>query len=231
MIEIKGLQKTSLIDYPGKISSVVFLGGCSFRCPYCFNRDLVLNPEKVKTIPSPEFLAFLNEKRKWLDGVVLGGGEPTTHPDLPGFIRKIKDLGLLVALETNGTNPGMLKRLIGKRLVDYFAMDIKAPLEKYDRVARVKVDKKAIQESISLIISSGTDYEFRSTILPRLHTKEDIISMAKLVKGARIYYLQGFRPLEPLLDPAFHKEKPFSEQEMEGFKKACSKYVRTELRI
>ncbi len=231
MIEIKGLQKTSLIDYPGKISAVVFLGGCNFRCPYCFNRDLVLNPEKIKTIPQKEFFDFLKSKRKWLDGVVLGGGEPTIHKDLPDFIKKIKDLGFLVALETNGTNPGMLKHLIDKKLVDYFAMDIKASLEKYEEVTKVKMDKKAIQKSINLVIESGINHEMRSTILPRLHTREDIINMAKLVKGAKILYLQRFRPLEPLLDLAFHKEKPFTRQEMEEFKNACSKYVKTELRM
>ncbi len=231
MIEIKGLQKTSLIDYPGKISAVVFLGGCNFRCPYCFNRDLVLNPEKIKTIPQKEFFDFLKSKRKWLDGVVIGGSEPTIHKDLPDFIKKIKEMGFLVALETNGTNPGMLKYLIDKKLVDYFAMDIKAPLEKYDEVTKVKVDKKVIQKSINLVIESGINHEMRSTILPRLHTKEDIINMAKLVKGAKILYLQRFRPLEPLLDLTFHNEKPFTPQEMEEFKKACSKYVKTELRM
>lgn len=231
MIEIKGLQKTSLIDYPGKISAVVFLGGCNLRCPYCFNRELVLNPERVKTVPREDFFAFLESKRKWLDGVVVGGGEPGIHKDLPDFLAKIKKLGFLVALETNGTNPGMLKRLIKNKLVDYIAMDIKAPLERYEKVVKVKVDTGKIKESIKLIINSTIDYEFRSTILPRLHNKEEIIEMAKLVKGARVYYLQRFRPLEPLLNPAFHREKPFSEQEMEEFKRICSKYVKTELRM
>ncbi len=231
MIEIKGLQKTSLIDYPGKISAVVFLGGCNFRCPYCFNRDLVLNPERVKTIPQEEFFDFLKSKRKWLDGVVIGGGEPCIHKDLLDFIRKIKKMGFLIALETNGSNPKMLKQLIDQKLVDYFAMDIKAPIEDYHRVINAKTDTKKIRESINLIINSGTDHEFRSTILPLLHSKEDILNMAKLIKGAKIYYLQQFRPGETLLDPGFKKERPFSQQGMEDFKNACSKYVKTELRV
>lgn len=231
MIEIKGLQKTSLIDYPGKISAVVFLGDCNFRCSYCFNRQLVLNPDKVKTIPQEEFFAFLNGRKKWLDGIVIGGGEPCIHRELPDFIKKIKDLGFLLALETNGTNPEMLKHLIDNKLVDYFAMDIKAPPEGYEKVTKAKLDKEAIQKSIDLIIKSGVDHEMRSTILPALHSKEDIINMAKLIQGAKIYYLQQFRPGETLLDPAFRKERLFTEKEMENLKKICSKYVKTELRV
>lgn len=229
-LEIKGLQKTSLIDYPGKICCVIFFGGCDFRCPFCYNVDIVLNPDKLPTIPEEEFLEFLKKRKKWLDGACLGGGEPCIHQDLPEFIRKVKSLGFLVKLDTNGSKPEMLEKLLKEKLLEYIAMDIKAPLEKYDKAAGVKVDKKAIQKSIDLIIKSGIDHEMRSTVLPRLHSKEDIISMAKLVRNAKRYFLQQFRP-EVTLNPEFKKCKTFTQEELEDIRKECSKYIRTELRI
>jgi len=228
-IEIKGLQKMCLSDYPGKTSAVVFLGSCNFRCPYCFNPDLVLRPENIATIPQDEFFSFLESRKGWLDAVVVGGGEPTIHKSLPDFLRKTKSLGFLTALQTNGSNPEMLEQLIDKKLLDYIAMDLKAPLEKYSKAAGVKADIEKIKESISLIISSGIDHEFRSTLLPALHSKEDIVSMAKLIKGARVYYLQQFKP-EKTLNPSLDRHA-FPDKELEAFKKSCSKYVKTELRI
>jgi pyruvate formate lyase activating enzyme len=230
-LEIKGLQKTSLIDYPGRVSAVVFLGGCNFRCPYCFNRGLVLNPEKIKTIPEQEILAFLESRKKWLDGLVIGGGEPTLHPGLPAFLTQVKALNLQIALETNGTNPEILRQLIKENLLDYPAMDLKAPLEKYEQVVRTKVDQEAVRKSIGLIIKSGLDHEFRSTILPALHTKQDILSMAKTLQEGKIYYLQAFRPGQALLNPRFQKERAFTPQEMEAFRQACSTFIKTELRV
>lgn len=230
MPEIKGLQKTSLMDYPGKVSCVVFFGSCNFRCPYCFNRDLVLSPEKVPTVPEQEFFAFLESKKKWLDGVVLGGGEPTLHKDLPDFIRKIKALGFLAALETNGTNPEMLKQLLDQKLLDYIEMDVKAPLGKYRDVTNSRVDVEKIQQSIELITSSGIDHEFRSTIMPRLHSKEDVLRMARMVQAGKVYYLQQFRPGKTLLDPAFAEERRFTGEELEALAKECSQYIKTEIR-
>ena len=230
MIPIKGLEKSSLIDYPGKVSAVVFLAGCNFRCGFCHNRELVLEPEGMGTIPEGEVLQFLKERKKWLDGVVISGGEPTLHKDMPGFLGKIKALGYPLKLDTNGTNPEMVKEIIGKRLVDYVAMDIKGPLGKYEEICEVPVDTQKIKESIKLIISSGIGHEFRSTVLPALHTKEDVQEMARMVKGAKKFYLQQFRP-KNTVDPAFEGMKPFSEKEMLELRDLCSQYVNTEVRL
>src|SRR3989344_5633428 len=138
-LEIKGLQKTSLIDYPPYTSCVVFLAGCDFRCPFCQNPDLILNPEKLETVKQEDFLEFLKKRKKWLDAVCISGGEPTLYEDLPEFIKKIKDLGYKVKIDTNGNNPNAIEELINKKLIDYVAMDIKAPLDKYSKAANAKV--------------------------------------------------------------------------------------------
>jgi pyruvate formate lyase activating enzyme len=230
MIPIKGLEKNSLIDYPGKVSAVVFLAGCNFRCPFCHNRELVLEPEGMESIPEAEVLQLLKERKKWLDGVVVSGGEPTLHKGLPGFLGKIKGLGYPVKLDTNGTNPQMLKEVMDKGLVDYIAMDLKAPLEKYEKSTGVKAGTEKISESIKIIISSGIGHEFRSTVLPALHTKEDVQEMARMVEGGRKFYLQQFRP-KNTVDPAFERMKPFSEKEMRELREMCQKYVDTEIRL
>jgi pyruvate formate lyase activating enzyme len=230
MVVIKGLERTSLIDYPGRVSAVIFLAGCNFRCPFCHNRDLVLEHEKIPTIPEEEILGFLKERSKWLDGVVISGGEPAMHRDLPGFLEKLKGIGYAVKLDTNGTNPEMLRELMEKELLDYIAMDIKGPLEKYEKSSGVEADKGKIKESIKLIINSGIEHEFRSTILPALHTKEDVEAMAKMVKGGRKFYLQQFRP-KNTIDPKMEKEKPFGEKEMNEFRELCRKHVDTEVRM
>jgi len=225
---IGGLQKTTLIDYPGKVACTVFLVGCNFRCPWCYSSELVL-PEKIKNQPKiskKEFLSFLKGKKRLLDGVVVCGGEPTLNKDLPEFLNQIKDLGFLVKLDTNGSNPKMLERLIKQKLVDYVAMDIKAPLEaksanlrpelrsrerktkNYDRATGVKVNLRDIRKSIEIIKKSGIDYEFRSTIVSGIHAKEDIIQMARDIAPAKAYFLQNFRP-EKTLDPKFEKIKPY----------------------
>ena len=230
MIPIKGLEKNSLIDYPGKVSAVVFLSGCNFRCPFCHNRDLVLNPEGMESILENEILDFLEKRKKWLDGAVVTGGEPTIHPDLPEFLKKLKGLGYPVKLDTNGTNPQMLREIMERGLVDYIAMDLKAPLEKYEKSSGVKVETEKIRESMELIIASGIGHEFRSTVLPKLHTKEDVQEMARLVKGASKLYLQQFRP-KNTLDSKLEKEKPFSEKEMLELRDLCRQYVDTEVRL
>lgn len=226
---IKGIQKTTLIDYPGKVASTIFMERCNFKCPYCQNPDLVENYEKLDEIPVKELLSFLKSREKWIDGVCITGGEPTIHKNLPELIRKIKSLGFLVKLDTNGSNPKMLEELIKKKLVDYIAMDIKAPLEKYDKVAKVKVNKKDIQKSVDLIRNSGIDYEMRSTILPALHSKEDIIKMAKWLKGVKKYFLQQFKS-NITLDSKFRKYESFTQEELEEIKKECNKYIHTEIR-
>ena len=218
---IGGLQKTTLIDYPGKVACTVFLAGGNFRCPWCYSSELVL-PEKIKKQPrifEKEFFKFLRGKKGLLDGVVVCGGEPTINKDLPDFIRKMRKLGFLVKLDTNGSNPEMLKELITKKLVDYIAMDVKAPLglnfqvpsTKYQKATGVKVDLEKIKKSIEIVKNSRIDYEFRSTIVPGIHTKKDIIQMAKDIGPARAYFLQNFRP-EKTLNPEFKKLKPYPKE-------------------
>ena len=258
-----GFQKTTLIDFPGKIAATVFTSGCSFRCPWCYSPELVL-PSEIKKhpkLPEKEFFKFLKERRKLLDGLVLCGGEPTINKDLPAFIKKIKKLGFLVKLDTNGSNPEMLKKLINEKLNDYVAMDLKAPLglksqfpmreessafffrlvspsrnsasnfqtnsksqtSKYEKATGIKVDLNKIKKSIEIIKNSGIDYEFRSTIVPTVHTKEDVIEMAKWIKGAKRYYLQNFRP-EKTIDPKFEKIKPYPKEFLIEIQKIISPF-------
>jgi len=210
---IKGFQKLSLIEYPEKISAIVFLGNCNFRCHFCYNTDLVKNYDKLPDIPEKKILDFLSTRKGLVDGLAITGGEPTLHKDLPVFIKKVKDLGFLVMLETNGSNPKMLKELIDKKLVDYIAMDIKAPLEKYDEVAGVKVNKKKIQESIEIIRNSGVDYEFRTTVIPKHFKKEDALAIGKWLKGSKRFYIQQFRS-DKTLDESYKKMEAYSPEKM-----------------
>jgi len=223
MLPIKAMQKLSLIDYPGKLCTTIFLGGCNFRCPYCFNIDLVLKPETLKTIPEDVVLGFLAERVGFIDGICMGGGEPTLHRELPRFLSKVKSLGLLVKVDTNGSNPDMLRRLIDEGLVDYIAMDVKAPLEKYGEAVRVEVDVERIRESIELIRNSGVEYEFRTTVVPALHGEEDILKIAKMLKGSKRYYLQQFRP-DRTLDPSFRSVKPYPMETLEGFRRKIAPF-------
>ncbi len=212
-MEIGGLQKTTLIDFPGRIAATVFLCGCNFRCPWCYSSELVL-PEKIKKQPKISekfFLNFLKKRKGLIEGIVVCGGEPTIHKSLLDFCQKIKNLGYLIKLDTNGSAPELLKKLIDKKLVDYVAMDIKGPKKRYSEFAGVKVDIKKIQKSIDILKKSRVDYEFRSTIVPTLHKKEDVIEMAKWIRGAKRYYLQNFRPSKTL-DQKFEKVKPFPQQ-------------------
>jgi pyruvate formate lyase activating enzyme len=220
MIEIGGIQKTTLIDYPGQVAATVFLIGCNFRCPWCYSKELVL-PEEIKKQPrlsEKEFFDFLKEKKRLLEGVVVCGGEPTTQKDLPEFFKKIKGLGYLIKLDTNGSNPEMLRRLIEEKLVDYVALDVKAPKEKYGEVIGVKVDASKIQKSIDILKEGKVDYEFRTTVVPNLHSKEDILKIAKWIGGDSAsslrqgkYYLQDFRA-EKTINPEFEKVKPYPRE-------------------
>lgn len=224
-IEIKGVQKLSAIDYPGKTCAIVFLAGCNFRCPYCQNPDLIESPDKLESISEGEVLDLVRSRRKWIDGVCITGGEPCLHEELPGFIRKVKEAGFLVKLDTNGTNPGMLEGLFRDKLVDYIAMDIKAPIERYGEVARADVDGKAIQRSVDIIMGSGVEHEFRTTVLPRLHGKDDMEAIGKWLKGADRFFIQGFRA-ENCLDRTFRKEGAFSREEMEELAGIARKHLR-----
>lgn len=222
-MEIRGLQKLSVIDYPGKMAAVVFTGGCNFRCPFCQNPELVLAPEKQPEISQEEFFSFLQGRRKWVDGICITGGEPTICPDLPDFIRKIKTMGFLVKLDTNGSNPEMLEGLLREKLLDYIAMDIKAPIEKYELAAGVKVDKGKIKKSVELIRSSGVDYEFRATVLPLVHSKDDLLKIGEWLKGSKRFFIQQFRN-EKTIDPEFKEEESFTLKELNDFRDVLRPY-------
>ncbi len=227
---IGGFQKFSLIDYPGKICAIVFTQGCNFRCPYCHNPELVKPELFERPIPEEEILSFLKNRVGKLDAVEITGGEPTLQRDLLEFIKKIKDMGFLMKLDSNGTNPEILEKAIKEKIVDYLAMDVKAPLEKYSKVVGTKVDTKKIRQSIDLIMNSGIDYEFRTTIVRSLLSKEDIIGIGKLIRGAKMYFLQKFIPTKTL-DPNFLKETTYSSEELESLRKIISGFVeRCEIR-
>lgn len=212
-MEIGGLQKLTLIDYPGKIACTVFTVGCNFRCPWCYSAELVL-PEKIEIqpkIPEKEFFDFLEGRKGLIEGVVVCGGEPTLHKDLPEFCEKIKKLGYLVKLDTNGSNPKMLKKLIDEKLIDYVAMDIKAPKEKYKLATNVDIDVGRIQKSINILKEGKVDYEFRTTVVPTIQTKEDILKIARWLKPAPKYFLQSFRP-EKTMNSKFENIKPYTKE-------------------
>ena len=196
-MNFQGHIKSSFIDYPDKISTVVFLGGCNFRCSYCHNSSLVNN--QGDDISEEDILKFLEKRKKMIDGVCISGGEPTLYPDIYDFIIKVKKLGYLVKLDTNGTNPVLLKKLIDNNLLDYVAMDIKAPLNKYEEVTVKKVNIKDIVTSINIIKNSSIDYEFRSTVCSELLSKKDIIDIGKSLEGSKKYVVQNFRDGDEIL--------------------------------
>ena len=219
-MKIGGLQKTTLIDYPGKVACTVFLVGCNFRCPFCYSGELVL-PERIKEhpeIPEEDFFSFLEERKGLLEGVCILGGEPTIHQDLPDFARKIKEMGYLVKIDSNGSNPEMLEKLINQHLIDYIAMDVKAPFSRYDQAAGVKVDIGKIKKSISLIKTSGVDYGFRTTVVPGFLKKEDLLQIAKDIGKAKRFCLQNFSTNKPLIDPSFEKLEPYKDEYLEEIK-------------
>ena len=223
---IGGLQKNTLIDYPGKVAATVFTLGCNFRCPFCYSSELVL-PEKVKKQPrisEDSFFAFLKKRRKLLDGIVICGGEPTAHKDLPEFIKKIKELGFLVKLDTNGYLPNVLEKLLQKKLLDYVAMDIKAPKEKYEKYSGVKINLLKIEKSIRLLNSSAKniDYEFRTTVAPGLKEKdifkivEWIISSSDNLGEAPKYFLQEFSDKKEVINPKIKANPALGRKELEA---------------
>lgn len=225
---IGGLQKLSLLDYPEHISAIIFTQGCNFKCQFCYNPMLVgpIAGEKDRPplIGEDDLFEFLKSRVGKLDGIVITGGEPTIHSDLPVFVRKIKKLGYSIKLDTNGANPEMLLKLIGDRLIDYFAMDIKAPREKYALIAGAQVNFEKIAKSVKIIMESGLPYEFRTTVAPGL-AKEDIAQMAAIIKGARTWYLQAFKSDIDIVNNELKKAKAASARELEEMKEIGSKSV------
>lgn len=195
-MKICGLNKTTLLDYPGCVAATIFLGGCNFRCPFCHNGDLVLKSGQMTGYEEKEVLAFLKKRRNVLEGVCITGGEPTLHAELPEFISKIKELGYLVKLDTNGSNPEMLKSLVKEKLIDYVAMDVKAPLTKYEKACGVAVDVEKIKQSVEFLKQGEIPYEFRTTVVKELHTGEDILEIGRYLHGASKYFLQSYEESE-----------------------------------
>ena len=241
---IAGLQKTTLIDYPGKIACVVFLAACNFRCPWCYSSELVL-PVKIAKQPrvlDKEFFDFLRQRKGLLEGVVICGGEPTVNKDLPQFLQKIKNLGYSIKLDTNGSNPEMLKDLANSQLIDYVAMDIKLnpkphtlnPKITYEMIMGEGVTMDKIRESAEFLkihsASSGQggfDFEFRTTCVPGAHQREDFLEIAKWIGGENVkYYLQNFRA-EKTIDPEFEKVRPFENKFLQDIAKEISPYFKT----
>lgn len=208
-MNIAGVQKVTLLDYPGKVACEIFTQGCNFECPFCQNSGLI-PITNTGEFSEEEIFEYLTLRKNILDGVVITGGEPTVQKDLKSFIKKIKDLGLLVKLDTNGGNPKVLQELIDEDLVDYVAMDIKNIFNKYNITAGKKINLDNIKKSIEILKASKIDYEFRTTIIKEMHSLDDIVSICKLVGNAK-YYLQNFEDSENVIDHSLHG---FSREEL-----------------
>ena len=203
-MRIVGLMKTTLLDYPGKVASTIFTGGCNFRCPYCHNGDLVLNHTTMEPYSEEEIFSHLNKRKNTLNGVCITGGEPTLQTELPEFIRKVKSLDLLIKLDTNGTNPAMLRSLLDEGLLDYVAMDIKHCKSKYNDVACMNsLDMQSIEESVDILKNCNIDYECRTTVTRELHKMEDFEEIGKWIEGSKAYYLQPYKESEQVISKIF----------------------------
>jgi pyruvate formate lyase activating enzyme len=224
-VEFKGWVRTSLIDYPDHVATVLFAGGCNFRCPMCHNADLVLRPAELRTLPEKEVWEFLARREGMVDGVVLTGGEPTLQPDLAPFLRRLKDAGLDVKLDTNGYRPRVLEALLSEGLLDYVALDIKAPPEKYPLLTGLAgVDVARIAQSVALLTESDIPYEFRTTVVPGLLDVSDIVEIARWIAGAQQYALQQFQPVNTL-DPALEQASPYPAEVLQVMAERARKWV------
>lgn len=218
-----GLQKISLVDYPGCIAAIVFTQGCNFACPYCYNRDLIPMTSEHYAEEN-KILDYLEKRKKMIEGLVVTGGEPSLQQDLRSFIFKVKDLGYKVKLDTNGGDPVKIKELVNLKEIDYVALDIKTSLKKYSLVTKEESIADKMKELISFLISSNIDYEFRTTCVPGIVEKEDFIDIALEVKGAKKYYLQQFTPINTLC-PEYSNQKPYQKEELKEFKEILSSSV------
>ncbi|MDD3474930.1 MAG: anaerobic ribonucleoside-triphosphate reductase activating protein [Candidatus Dojkabacteria bacterium] len=219
---ISGFEKNTLLDYPGKISSIVFTYGCNLRCKYCHNPELVIDPIKKKSIiPEDKILRYLKKRQGLIDALVITGGEPTLQKDLIPFIQKVKDIGYLVKLDTNGVLDSIVKEILDLDIVDYWAMDVKYPLEYY---SEYDVDIEPIKRSISMIMNKAKDYEFRTTYVKGIHNIDDAKGIGEMITGAKRYYIQNFRKGKTI-DPQLDSSNSFTEQELKQIKKNISKYV------
>lgn len=225
MVEIKGLEKFAPKDFPGYISSTVFVGGCNFRCPFCHNADLVLNPLSLPSFPLDYLLSYFDSRKGWLEAVCVSGGEPLFHEDVDVFLEVAKDRSLLVKIDTNGAFPERLERLVEKGLLDCVAMDIKAPLGKYKEAAAATVDTDGLVRSIEIIRNSGLDYIFRTTVVPGFLDADDLEEIGHLLKGSELFQIQQFVP-KNTLDKKLEKIKPYSRHELEAMAERVNPYFR-----
>jgi len=223
VVEIKGLEKFAPKDFPGFIASTVFLSGCNFRCPYCHNPGLVLRPDTYATIPMDFFLAYLDSRRGWLEGICISGGEPLLDQDLEALLTVIKERNLLVKLDTNGSRPETLKRLIEAKLVDWVAMDVKAPPARYPEVTRSKVAPQDISRSTEIILASGLNYLFRTTVVPGLVGEDDILGIARWLAGSRVFQIQQFSPVNTL-ESGYERIRPFSREDIRHMEELARPY-------
>lgn len=224
-MEIKGLTKTTLLDYPGYVSATIFTGGCDFRCPYCHNKALVVNEDRLPSMHIDEVYDFLNKRKAALEGVCITGGEPLNQPDLCDFLYNVKQMGYKIKLDTNGYDPSHLNHILKQHLVDYIAMDIKNSQAKYAKTAGISnLDLTRVKLSVDLLRDSDTPYEFRTTIAKELHQPEDIQSIAQWLNGARAYYLQPYTESDDVIMPVFSS---YTKKEMQALKALAQPYIRT----
>lgn len=230
-MNIANYQKLTLIDYPGKVATTVFTVGCSFRCSFCHNPELVLSSQfPVQQDKEEEFFEFLENRKGKLEAVCITGGEPTIQSDIIEFIRKIKSKAFLVKLDSNGTRPDVLKKIIDEGIVDYIAMDIKNSPEKYSETVGLQADIERVKLSVKMIMSSGIDYEFRTTVVPGLHSEEDFEKIADWIDGARAYYIQEYRDMK-ILDPNLKKKTQGKTIDLDKIKnKIEGKFGKMEIR-
>jgi pyruvate formate lyase activating enzyme len=223
-MKIKGFQGTSLLDFPGRIASLVFFGGCNLRCPYCHNPTLVLDPDQYPDYPLEALLEELQERRSFIDGVVISGGEPTLDPDMLLLLREIKGLALEVKLDTNGLAPTVLEQALAEGLVDYVALDLKTSVERYGELHHSPVDTTALQDSIRLVLNGSVDYEIRTTCVPGLVEAADLEIMGQSIRGARHWVLQQFAPRHSMAED-WRDIQPHSSERLGEFAELAGTFV------
>lgn len=222
MIKIQGMQKLTLLDYPGKVACTLFTSGCNFRCPFCHNAELVVGTE-APPLSEEEVLAFLKKRAGLLDGVCISGGEPLLQRELGAFLQSVRQLGYQIKLDTNGSQPQALKELVAQGLVDYVAMDIKNAPDKYAKTIGIAdIDLQSVIESVEFLLSGAVDYEFRTTVVKELHSPGDFLQIGQWIKGAKRYFLQGFIDSGSLLTEGLHGCTP---AEMQGFQAVLAPLV------
>jgi pyruvate formate lyase activating enzyme len=223
LVEIKGIEKFAPKDFPGYISSTVFTGGCNFRCPFCHNAELVLKPQSLPSFPLDYFLSYLDSRKNWLEAVCVTGGEPLLHDDLDVLLQLIKERNLLVKIDTNGAFPEKLEKLVKSRLLDCIAMDIKAPLDKYEKSTAVPVNTDNLKRSIQIVQNSNMDYIFRTTAVPGFIDGHDIEEIGQLLKGSKMFQIQQFKPVHTI-DKSLEETKPYSREELQNLADRAAPY-------